>query len=108
MVIHKRDQMLSAVNAPWISAKLPMQGTVSYTHLDVYKRQGKIELDTALHEMKERGSEYPGGACGLWGCCGAAVSTGMFMSIITKATPLTGLSLIHIFLMETRDNRDQK
>lgn len=46
----------------------------------------------ALEEMKARGSEYPGGACGLWGCCGAAVSTGIFMSIITKATPLTGNS----------------
>ena len=50
---------------------------------------GKIELDAHLQEMKARGSEYPGGACGLWGCCGAAVSTGMFMSIFTKATPLT-------------------
>ena len=31
----------------------------------------------------------------LWnvgGCCGAAVSTGMFVSIVTKATPLTGKS----------------
>ena len=46
----------------------------------------------ALNEMKVRGGEYPGGACGLWGCCGAAVSTGIFMSIITKATPLTGNS----------------
>ena len=42
--------------------------------------------------MKQRGSQYPGGSCGLWGACGAAVSTGMFMSIITKATPLTGKS----------------
>lgn len=46
----------------------------------------------ALNEMKVRGGEYPGGACGLWGCCGAAVSTGIFMSIIMKATPLTGNS----------------
>ena len=28
----------------------------------------------------------------MWGCCGAAVSTGMFVSIVTKATPLTGKS----------------
>lgn len=47
---------------------------------------------TALEEIKSRGSEYPGGSCGLWGCCGAAVSAGMFMSIVTKATPLTGKS----------------
>lgn len=53
---------------------------------------GEIELKAALDEMKERGSGYPGGACGYWGCCGAAASTGMFMSIVTKATPLTGKS----------------
>lgn len=50
------------------------------------------DFESALEEMKSRGSEYPGGSCGLWGCCGAAVSTGMFVSIVTKATPLTGKS----------------
>lgn len=53
---------------------------------------GDIDLKAGLCEMRERGGSYPGGACGLWGCCGAAVSAGMFMSIITKATPLTGKS----------------
>ncbi|MCU0078179.1 DUF5714 domain-containing protein [Extibacter muris] len=53
---------------------------------------GDIGLSEALAEMRARGSEVPGGACGMWGCCGAAVSTGIFMSIVTKATPLTGRS----------------
>lgn len=53
---------------------------------------GDIDLEEALKEMEARGKEVPGGACGLWGCCGAGVSTGIFMSIITKATPLTGMS----------------
>ena len=53
---------------------------------------GQIDLKEALEEMRSRGSKYPGGACGMWGCCGAAVSTGMFVSIVTKATPLTGKS----------------
>lgn len=53
---------------------------------------GEIDLETALEEMKARGGEFPGGSCGYWGCCGAAVSTGMFLSIVTKATPLTGRS----------------
>ena len=30
----------------------------------------------------------PGGACGFWGACGAGVSTGMYISIALKATPL--------------------
>lgn len=50
---------------------------------------GKIDLGEALEEMLRRGKAYPGGSCGFWGCCGAAVSTGMFMSVILKATPLT-------------------
>lgn len=53
---------------------------------------GNVELEEALQEIRARGSEYPGGSCGLWGCCGAAVSAGMFMSVVTKATPLTGRS----------------
>ena len=37
-------------------------------------------------------SHIPGGMCGQWGTCGAGVSTGIFMSIATGATPLTGAS----------------
>ena len=57
-----------------------------------YNCGGEIELDTVLDEMKARGSQYPGGSCGFWGCCGAAVSVGMYMSIATQATPLTTTS----------------
>lgn len=53
---------------------------------------GEIDFSDALQEMKERGGSYPGGSCGFWGCCGAAVSVGMCMSIITKSTPLSGKS----------------
>lgn len=56
------------------------------------ERGGREAFEEALEEMRARGGEYPGGACGLWGCCGAAVSTGMFVSIVTRATPLTGKS----------------
>lgn len=50
---------------------------------------GDVDLSKALKEMKSRGSKYPGGSCGFWGCCGAAVSTGMYLSIITETTPLS-------------------
>ena len=49
---------------------------------------GDIELSKALREMYSRGRAVPGGACGFWGACGAGLSTGMYVSIITKATPL--------------------
>lgn len=50
---------------------------------------GDIELREALAEMMTRGKQVPGGACGYWGACGASVSTGMFLSIVTRNTPLS-------------------
>ncbi len=50
---------------------------------------GEIDLSSALMEMQKRGKNVPGGACGFWGACGAGISTGMFISIVTHATPLT-------------------
>lgn len=57
--------------------------------LTAYRNSGgQIDLTASLKEMISRGSKVPGGACGFWGTCGAAVSTGMFISIITGSTPL--------------------
>lgn len=50
---------------------------------------GDIDLKDALYEMQVRGKQVPGGACGLWGACGAGVSTGMYVSIALKTTPLS-------------------
>lgn len=58
--------------------------------LTAYRNSGgDIDLTTALGEIMSRGGEVPGGACGFWGACGAALSSGMFVSIISKSTPLT-------------------
>lgn len=51
---------------------------------------GDIDLKAALYEMQRRGKQVPGGACGFWGACGAGVSTGMYVSVALKATPLAG------------------
>lgn len=51
---------------------------------------GQIDLAKALTEMKNRGQSVPGGACGFWGACGAGISSGMFVSIISGSTPLAG------------------
>ena len=50
--------------------------------------RGDIDLPAALTEMMNRGKSVPGGACGFWGACGAGISSGMFISIISKSTPL--------------------
>lgn len=58
--------------------------------LAAYKNAGgNIELSKALLEMYNRGKSVPGGVCGFWGACGAGISTGMYVSIITNATPLS-------------------
>lgn len=46
------------------------------------------DLRQALGEMIRRGKQIPGGACGYWGSCGAALSSGMFLSIVTQNSPL--------------------
>lgn len=57
--------------------------------LTAYKNAGgESDLHKALIEMQSRGKKVPGGACGFWGACGAGVSSGMFVSIVTGSTPL--------------------
>ncbi len=57
--------------------------------LTAYKNAGgQLDLEKALHEMYRRGKEVPGGACGFWGACGAGISAGQFLSIVTQSTPL--------------------
>ncbi len=57
--------------------------------LTSYKNAGgEIELKKSLAEMQSRGKKVPGGACGYWGACGAGISAGMFVSIVTDSTPL--------------------
>ena len=50
---------------------------------------GRISLEQTLEEMISRGKSVPGGACGFWGACGAGISSGMFVSIISGSTPLS-------------------
>ena len=58
--------------------------------LTAYKNAGgDIELKKALSEMMKRVKSVPGGACGFWGACGAGISSGMFVSILSSSTPLT-------------------
>jgi hypothetical protein len=60
-----------------------------------------------LTTARKRAEKIPGGFCGTHGNCGAGVGTGIFLSVITKSTPLareewglsnllTGRSLISI------------
>ena len=57
--------------------------------LTAYKNAGgDIDLSGGLLEMMNRAKNVPGGVCGFWGACGAGISTGIFLSVISGSTPL--------------------
>ena len=57
--------------------------------LTAYKNAGgELDLRNALMQMILRGKQVPGGVCGFWGACGAGISTGIFLSIVNKSSPL--------------------
>lgn len=58
--------------------------------LTAYRNSGgNIDLISSLAQILERGREIPGGTCGYWGACGAGISAGIFVSIITGSDPLS-------------------
>lgn len=84
------EMMMEMMENPYIHMHGPehhvMTGAALITAY--YHAGGQIELEKALDEMEKRGRQVPGGVCGFWGSCGAGISAGMFMSIVTQATPL--------------------
>lgn len=56
--------------------------------LIAYRRcSGTMDLPRAMTEAIRRGKRVPGGTCGFWDACGAAVGAGIFMSIVTGSSP---------------------
>lgn len=51
--------------------------------------QNKEVLTNKLNEAEKRSKNILGGFCGFYGNCGAGVGTGIYMSLITEATPLS-------------------
>ena len=52
-------------------------------------KQDYGEKATKIRIAKKRAEQILGGFCGFYGNCGAAVGTGIFVSLITDATPLS-------------------
>lgn len=51
------------------------------------EKDRQTDLSELLLEANERSMNVPGGACGFWGVCGAAIGSGIYMSIITESDP---------------------
>ncbi|MBT3364007.1 MAG: radical SAM protein [Chloroflexi bacterium] len=54
------------------------------------KNTGYSVPEEAIEQAIKRGTKVPGGWCGFYGACGAAIGVGIAISIIKEATPLTG------------------
>ncbi len=48
---------------------------------------GKADIAAAFPILRERSLHVPGGACGWWGTCGAAVSAGQYWAIVSGSSP---------------------
>lgn len=73
---------------------IPMHGPehhamIAAVLVTAYKNLTGKATDEEIKEAIRRGSTVPGGYCGLYGTDAAAIATGIAMSIILKATPLT-------------------
>lgn len=53
---------------------------------------GNIDKEQCLEELKNRSMQVPGGTCGFWGTCGAAVSAGQFWSIVSGSSPMADVA----------------
>lgn len=74
---------------------LPMHGPehhpmAALALLVAAERQGVRLPEKALEEAVRRGFQVPGGACGYLGGCGAGISLGIAVSLLTDATPVKG------------------
>ncbi len=62
---------------------------VSCVLLTAYKNNGGyINLEEKLIEAVDRARQVPGGICGYWGACGAAIGAGIYASVLTGSNPL--------------------
>ena len=57
------------------------------TYLNL-KQQGNLK-NRAIKEARRRAQTVVGGSCGFHGACGAAIGVGIYVSLVTNATPLS-------------------
>ncbi len=73
---------------------MPMHGPehhamIAAVLVTAYKNLTGKATDEDIKEAIRRGATVPGGYCGLYGTDAAAIATGIAMSVILKASPLT-------------------
>lgn len=51
--------------------------------------RGRAALESSLSKAAQRAGEIPGGLCGNYGCCGAAIGAGLFASVWQGTSPMS-------------------
>jgi hypothetical protein len=71
-----------------------------------YNQQGSEDKAEKIRQARKRAEVVKGGFCGFYGACGAGVGTGIFISVVTGATPLSKLEWKMSNLMTAQSLRD--
>ena len=78
------DQPETNIHGPEHHALVPIALLAAYSNATA----SPFDLEGAIDEALKRGSQVPGGICGFWGSCGAAIGVGIAHSIVLGASPL--------------------
>ena len=68
----------------------------AFYNLENAKDRGGIQVNledkaARIQLARKRAEVVPGGFCGYYGACGAGIGSGIFLSVLTGATPLSGM-----------------
>lgn len=90
----KEQDMLALLQLIRSHPSIPMHGPEHHAmipgvFLACYRNCGGAIGSREILAGINRGADVPGGVCGFWGACGAAIGVGIGVSIILEATPLT-------------------
>jgi MoaA/NifB/PqqE/SkfB family radical SAM enzyme/ubiquinone/menaquinone biosynthesis C-methylase UbiE len=90
----KEQDMIALLQLIRSHPSIPMHGPEHHAMipgvvLACYRNCGGAIGDKEILTGIDRGGDVPGGVCGFWGACGAAIGIGIGVSTILAATPLT-------------------
>ncbi|WP_446008476.1 DUF5714 domain-containing protein [Candidatus Electrothrix sp.] len=89
----REKDMITLMNRIRNHPALPMHGPehhalVPGVILAAFRNNGAAINQDIIATGIDRGSKVPGGVCGFWGCCGAAVGAGIAAALIVESTPI--------------------
>jgi len=86
--------MITLINAIRSHPAVPLHGpehhfAVPGVIVATYRNLGGDVGDADILAAMDRGKGVPGGSCGFWGGCGAALGAGIAFGVILKSSPIT-------------------